>query len=131
VTLPLFEGGNRWFKYRESESQVRESQKQIEDIERHAEANILNAIQKLKHALIDVDAKETAWFVAQKQLAITQSRFKTGIGSDYDVAKALADEALAHDQRNEAISVYRLSQINMLHSMGKLDDFLKSNKDHL
>lgn len=129
VTLPLLEGGNRWFKYREAESQVRESQKQIEDIERHAEAGVLNSIQKLKHALIDVDAKEAAWLVAQKQLAIAQNRSKTGSGSDYDVVKAIADEALAHDQRNESVSVYRLSQVNLLHSMGQLEAFLKADKD--
>ena len=130
VTWPLFEGGNRWFKYREAQSQARESQKHIENIERNAEATALSSIQKLKHALIDVDAKEEAWLVAQKQLAITRGRTKTGIGSDYDVIKALADESLAHDQRNEAVSVYQLSQVNLLHSMGKLDAFLKSKKEN-
>ena len=120
-TISLFEGGATVSRVDEAESRIRESQAAIRDTERRVEANVLSSIQSLKSALTAVNAREAQLVAAAKEHALAGHRLVTGIGSDLEVLEGAAQENLARDQRAEAVAVYRLAQVELLHSLGKME----------
>jgi len=121
LSMPIFEGGRKYFSAREATSLVRESQARLTDAERHVEANTLSAIESLKQAHVLVEATETEMAASQQQLALVQSRHHLGTASELDLAEAQAQAAQARDQQDEASATYRLAQVNLAHAMGQMD----------
>lgn len=124
-TISLFEGGATMSRAEEAESRIRESQASIRDVERRVEANILGSIQTLKSALAAVGAREAQWIAAAKESSLARERSQSGIGSALEVLEGSAQESLARDQREEAVAVYRLAQVKLLHSLGKVDQLCR------
>lgn len=121
VTLSLFEGGATIFRANEAESRIRESQASIDDLERRVEANVLISIESIKSALTAVNAREAQLVVSTKERSLARQRFDSGIGSELDVLDAVAQESQARDQKREAVALYWLAQVQMLHSLGHMD----------
>jgi len=121
ATMSLFEGGATMFRIEEAESRIRESRAVIEDLERRVEANLLSSIESIKSALTTVNAREAQLAAFAKERALARQRLESGIGSELDLLDADAGESQARDQRYEAVALYRLAQVQMLHSLGRME----------
>ena len=128
VSMPIFEGGLTRARIREADSAVRESEVRLKDAEVHVEANALSAMESVHQARAMVQAAEMALDVSTKTLAIVRHRRQSGLGSDLEVTDALAEAASARDQHDEALTTYRLAQVNLAHATGQMETLTKESR---
>jgi len=125
VDLPLFEGGNRFFRVREASSRLRQGKAELRDTESHVEARLLDAIEAMNAASTLVLAKDAEFAAEHKASLLAEHRLKIGTGSELEVLEAAADKALARDQMNEALAQYRMSEVNLAHAMGHVEKLIE------
>ena len=126
VSLPVFEGGQRYFRTREASSLVRESEARLKDVQQHLQAKALQAIESVEQAHVLVQAAQTDLAVAMKQLSLAHARRQSGVGSDLEVVEASTNMALARDQHEDARATYQLAQVSLAHALGDVDAILET-----
>lgn len=121
VSWPLIDGTHNIFKLRETKSLLRESEAQLADTRLRLEAESLAAIEVIKQSEVFVQAAKKDFAVWKKQLALAELRVDNGSGSELELVAANASYAVAQDDLQEAIAIYRTAEINLAHSMGHMD----------
>ncbi len=57
----------------------------------------------------------------RKKFYLAKHRLHTGLGSDLERIETAAELALARDSLLEALATYRIAEINLAHSMGRVE----------
>ncbi len=125
ASWPILDGGLRKYSKKEAESRVRESEAALQDTQRQSQSKILNALESFHQAQALAKEKESQHELSKQQLLLAQQRKIDGSASDLEVLDAMAQEAGAHDQENEARAALLTAQINWVSSVGRMNDFLK------
>ncbi len=128
ASVPIWEGGLRSSRIKETQSQVKEKEINLKDVQRRQEANVLSAIETIKQAKAFVRQRESELKVAHEQIKIAQQRLGSGIGSDLELADSLAQQLSANDQKEDAAATYLMAQINLAHALGRIDYFLNTKE---
>ncbi len=129
LNWPVLEGGKKLFSIKQARSLIRENEAKKEDALRQAQAGSLSAIENIRQASGLLETTSQAHKTALKKWRIARERFQKGLGSQQERLDALAGEAVARDRRSEAFAVYGLSQIQLAHAMGQMEDLMKSARE--
>lgn len=81
VSIPLFQGGRRYYKQKQAEIQVREMKWQRENLTRSLNIQVQNELDNLTKSLKQVEANTKGVKQAEKAHEIMQNSFKIGAGS--------------------------------------------------
>jgi outer membrane protein TolC len=127
ATVPLFEGGTRQARLKETASRVREVESALHDVERHTEAKILTSGEVVKRAEALLQQNEADLRVAQEELALAKRKFRNGNGNSLDLTNAEVQLALLKDDKDEAIAFYFLAKVDQARAVGRVVEFLNVN----
>ena len=130
ASIPFFEGGLRQAKLKQSESEVKISQAQLENIERQTQAQLASQYAVLSQAEAFLKQNENEMFVAQEEFHLAQERFQSGSGNNLDLSAAQVNVIFARDQRDEAIAYYFMAQMNIARSLGRVEEFAFIEQEH-
>ncbi|MCB9757317.1 MAG: TolC family protein [Candidatus Omnitrophica bacterium] len=128
ASIPLFEGGLRQAKLKESESAVRISQIQLQNVERHVKAKFAGQHAILAQANSFVQESQRNIVVALAELRLVRSKYQSGIGSSLDVTSAEVRALAAEDQKDESQAYYFLTRIHLARLLGRVEQFLLDDK---
>ena len=120
LTIPIFQGGLRRARVKEAESRIRESQSQLTDTLNQQEAKAKQALASMNQSLEVWRAADANLTLARQQMNLAQSRLGSGLGSQLDVVDARADQAVALDQKADAVTTYYQAKVNLAYSSGTL-----------
>lgn len=128
ITLKIFDGLNREYKFGAAKSQV----KQVEAIKVTAHNNILTLIDKLYYELItysqQLPSLETSAEFSQEYLRMKEEAFKEGIAPSSDVVDARLNLAKVKTERLQAGYYYDLMLAKLLEAAGLSDQYLDYSK---
>ncbi len=106
LSIPLFNGGQRYNNLKQSEIQLFQLQEQRKDVERGLKLSIKNNYDLMAKSVEQVAAAESAVGQARKGYQITQKRYETGMGTIVDVNAAALAVTSAELQYRNAIYEY-------------------------
>ncbi len=106
LSIPLFNGGQRYHNMKQSEIQLYQLQEQRKDVERGLKLSIKNNYDLMAKSIEQVAATETAVEQARKGYQITQKRYETGMGTIVDINAAALAVTNAELQYRNAIYDY-------------------------
>lgn len=124
VSAPIFEGGLRTARMKESASRVRESQARLNDVQEQVAVGVLSAREVLSKSIALVRAAEAGVAVAAKQFALARQRLKSGIGSALEMVESRAQFIQAGDHQREAIAAHQLARVNLAHALGDMESLI-------
>ncbi len=128
ASIPIFEGGMRQAKLKESESAVKISEAQLQSVQRHVQAKVSTQQAIVAQAQAMVKENENNVAVAEEEARLVRSQFNTGSGSPLDVTSAELNLKIAQDQKDEALAYYMMAKINLARSLGHVEQFLLEEK---
>lgn len=106
LSIPLFNGGQRYHNMKQSEIQLYQLQEQRKDVERGLKLSIKNNYDLMAKSIEQVAATQTAVEQARKGYLITQKRYETGMGTIVDINAAALAITNAELQYRNAIYDY-------------------------
>jgi outer membrane protein len=129
LSVPLYAGGLRRARVRETASQIRESEARLVDTQRQTEARVLSARETLERSSSLLKATQSDLSSARKQLSVANERLRSGLGTSLEVVEAETQLAQASDRESDARATYRLAQVNLVHAIGKMESLIDASKD--
>lgn len=118
LSIPLFNGGQRYHNMKQSEVQLYQLQEQRKDLERGLKLSIQNNYDLMAKSMEQVTATQTAVEQARKGYQITQKRYETGMGTIVDVNSAALAVTSAELQYRNAIYDYLAAKSDLEKVLG-------------
>ena len=118
LSIPLFQGGRRYYKQKQAEIAVREMKWQRENLERSLHVQVQNELDNISKSLKQIESNEGGVRQATKANEIMQQSFKIGSGTFIqlrDTEDALMSARLAYYQ---AIYNFLIAESNLEHVLG-------------
>jgi len=118
LSIPLFQGGQRYFKDKQLQIQVDELKDQKLNLKRSLELQAMSYINNIEKAMKLIESNKVALSQAEKAMTISQKRYEVGAGTYLDVANA----ELAYQQSglayNQAIYDYLSAKTDLEKLLG-------------
>ncbi|MBP1663450.1 MAG: outer rane efflux protein [Bacteroidetes bacterium] len=118
LSIPLFQGGQRYFKDKQLQIQVDELKDQKLNLKRSLELQAMSYINNIEKAMKQIESNKVALSQAEKAMTISQKRYEVGAGTYLDVANA----ELAYQQSglayNQAIYDYLSAKTDLEKLLG-------------
>ena len=118
LSIPLFNGGQRYHNMKQSEIQLYQLSEQRKEVERGLKLSIKNNYDLMAKSMEQVVATESAVEQARKGYQITQKRYETGMGTIVDVNAAALAITSAELQYRNAIYDYLAAKADLEKTLG-------------
>lgn len=118
LSIPLFNGGQRYHNMKQSEIQLYQLKEQRKDVERGLRLSIKNNWNLMAKSMEQVVASESAVEQARKGYQITQKRYETGMGTIVEVNAAALAITNAELQYRNAIYDYLAAKADLEKTLG-------------
>lgn len=118
LSIPLFNGGQRYHNMKQSQIQLYQLQEQRKEVERGLKLSIKNNYNLMAKSIEQVAATETAVKQARKGYEITQKRYETGMGTVVDINAAALAVTSAELQYRNAIYDYLAAKSDLEKVLG-------------
>lgn len=118
LSIPLFNGGQRYHNMKQSEIQLYQLSEQRKEVERALKLSIKNNYDLMAKSIEQVVATESAVEQARKGYQITQKRYETGMGTIVDVNAAALAITSAELQYRNAIYDYLAAKADLEKTLG-------------
>ncbi len=128
LAIPIYQGGLRKAKVQEATSKIRESQVQLDQLEKDKLSQAFSALESLKQAFVGVKAAEANLTKASQELNLARQRRFIGVGDQLQVVEYEAQYAIAKDLQSEAMATYRLAWVNLTHRLGNMNWWIEERK---
>lgn len=127
-SMPLFDGGQRFFKKEEFDSKIRQAKLRSEDSERKLASRAVIAAKQTNQSLLILESKNLQLLASSEEKRFAEGKFNRGFASDLELEEALYRYAQAREERNQAVNQYLLSRIAFSHAVGRMEDFIQIQK---
>jgi outer membrane protein TolC len=127
ASVPIWEGGLRKERIKESESRLKESGIQLESTKRETRARYLSALEILKQAKVFKNQADIQLRIGERQLILAYKKYKMGNSSRLELLESWAARMRAVDMQAEAVSAYQSAQINLAHAMGMMESIMENH----
>ncbi len=124
ATIPIWEGGLRKERVKETESRLKESQIQLEKIKRETQARWMTALETIQQAQAFKNQADIQLRLAERQLLLSYKKFKMGNGSRLELLQSWSAKMQAHALQADSVSAYQSAQVNLAHAMGMLQELV-------
>jgi outer membrane protein TolC len=118
IRIPIFQGGRAQADIAQSESDLRQSRLQLEDLHNRVE-------QEVRSALLDVESTNQQVLVAKQSINLageelrqTQDRFKAGVSGSLDVVQAQESVATANETYIQALYSNNVAKLTLARALG-------------
>lgn len=118
LSIPLFNGGQRYHNMKQSQIQLYQLNEQRKDVERGLKLSIKNNYDLMAKSMEQVAATESSMEQARKGYLITQKRYETGMGTIVDVNMAALAVTNAELQYRNAIYDYLAAKTDLEKILG-------------
>jgi len=122
ISVPIWEGGLKQAQLQQVKSKVKENEVLLADTKDHNQVKIKEGQDLLQEAGWLLNAKQQQFRYALHQEEVVVHRLKLGLGSVQEMDEVESIKAFALDERNEAQAVYWTAQINLAHTLGRIDN---------
>lgn len=129
ATIPIYEGGSTGARIKEKDRDVQISRLQLKDVENTVRARQTVQEQVLSQAEFFLDQNVKNVDVAEEEMRLADTKWKTGNGSVLDLTTARVNLKNAADRMDEAVAFKMLAKINLARSRGCVAEFLKREQD--
>ena len=127
ISIPIFNGGATRAKVKQNQVEIEKAEEDLQETELALQLAYENAISQLENSFISIHTQEQNVELAQKVLEDTQNNYELGLATlneMLDVERELAD---AKNSLTNARLDYKLAEVELLKSQGKLDTLNENN----
>lgn len=121
VSMPIFEGGQRYYRTREAASRTREQKLRLNQTLQRSEADIRQARRMTQRSLLGLRAAAARSGAAQERERFALRRVQNGSGSPWELAEAEWVRAQANDELRRAQIVCFSTAIRYARASGQLE----------
>ncbi|HBK32087.1 MAG TPA: TolC family protein, partial [Porphyromonadaceae bacterium] len=118
LSIPLFNGGQRYYNVKQSQIQLWQLQEQRKDLERSLKLSLKNNIDLIHKNIEQIVATQSSVEQARKGYEITRKRYETGLGTIVDVNAAALAMTSAELQYRNAIYDYLAAKADLEKVLG-------------
>ena len=104
LSLPIFQGGSRYYKQKQAQVQYDEMKFTLEDTKRQLKLGLQNSLNSLKVALQSIETTKAAVASAQKGYDISKKRYEVGAGTTLEMTSS--QTALTQSKLNYLQAIY-------------------------
>lgn len=129
LSIPLFNGGQRYHNLKQAELQLSQLRYQRVDLERNLKLAVKNNIDLINKNIEQIVATQSSVEQAKRGYLITQKRYETGLGTIVDVNAAALAVTNAELQYRNAIYDYLAAKTDLEKVLGyKIEPITTPNK---
>lgn len=119
LSIPLFQGGSKHYKLKQTNIQLSEMQDQRDNLRRSIQLQAITSIDNMKKALEQIESNKKALTQAEKALVISQKRYDVGAGTYLDVTNSEVAYVQAGLSYNQSIYDYLSAKSDLEKLLGK------------
>jgi outer membrane protein TolC len=118
VKIPVFDGGRRQGRERETDAVLRERRSEADDFRQRIELEVRSAYVDVQAAEAQVRVAQGLVELANAQLVQAQDRFRAGVTSNLEVTQAQEAVAAAAESRIASLYAHNAAKASLAHAMG-------------
>ena len=120
IQIPIFNGFATKAKVQQNQIEIEKAQVDLQETKLALQLEYENALAQLENNLITIQTQEENVALARKVLLNTQNNYSLGLASLNDLLDAERDLASAQDNLTQSKLNYKLAEVELLKSQGKL-----------
>jgi outer membrane protein len=125
LRIPVFDGGRRDARRRESASQLRQEQVRTADLREQIELEVRTSIDSLRSADAQVHTAREGLQLAEEELTHARRRYEAGVTNSIEVTDAQTRIARARENVISSLYNHNLARIDLGSAMGKIDSVVR------
>ena len=126
MSIPLFDGGQREARLRESHSQLRQEILRTQNLAHQIRLEVQDALLSLSTAQEEVQVTQEGLKLAMKEFRLSKKAFSIGTLTHLEVINAQTAVAEARDRAIEALFAFNAARINLARSQGQIEDIYRN-----
>lgn len=88
LSVPIFQGGSRYYKYRQIKIQQDELKDQRDNLKKNIELQMITSLDNVKKAIEKIESNKKAMTQAEKAMIISKKRYEVGSGTFLDITNS-------------------------------------------
>jgi len=126
VRIPIFQGGRAQADIAQSDSDLRQSRLQLEDLHNRVEQEVRSALLDVQSSNQQVAVAKQSIDLANEALTQTQDRFKAGVSGTLDVVQAQESVATANETYIDALYLNNVAKLTLARALGVAEQQTKA-----
>jgi outer membrane protein TolC len=119
LSIPIFQGGTKYFKYKQLLIQQEELKDQRENLKKSLDFQAITYIDNMNKAIEKIESNKKALEQAEKALTISQKRYEVGAGTYLDITNSDVAYVQAGLSYNQSIYDYLSAKSDLEKLLGK------------
>lgn len=124
LRIPIFDGGARNAKVKQSNIDIQKVQEDIKDSSNALKMAYENSIIKIKNSLNTIETQKDNKALAQEVYESTQNNYKNGLASLTDLLDAETELVSAQNSYNSALLNFKIAEIELIKSNGNIKSLI-------
>ena len=119
LSVPIFQGGSKYFKFKQIQIQQDELKIQRENLKRSVDLQVINSIDNIKKSIKKIESNKDGLKQAEKALSISQKMYEVGVATYLDLNNtelAYINSGLSY---NQSIFDYLSAKADLEKLLGK------------
>ncbi len=127
ISIPIFNGGATSARVRQNQIEIDKAQEDLQETKLSLQLAYENATAQLENSFLTIDTQEENVALAQEVLEDIQSNYELGLASLNDMLDAERELSTAKNNLTNAQLEYKLAEVALLKSQGKLETLKENN----
>ena len=123
LNVPVFNGGRTRSEVQIASSRERQAELQRNDLKAAIEKDVRQALDNLSTREQQVRAAQKALSLAERELELSQDRFKNGVADNIEVVNAQTQVELARRVQVASLAQFNAARLNLAAAVGHAEDF--------
>lgn len=123
LSVPVFNGGRTRSEVQIAASRERQAEVQRDDLRAQVEKDVRQALDNLTTREQQVRAAQTAVVLAERELGLSQDRFKNGVADNIEVVNAQTALENARQVLVASLAQFNAARLNLAAALGHAEDF--------
>ncbi|MDD3320959.1 MAG: TolC family protein [Paludibacter sp.] len=119
LSIPIFQGGSKYFKYKQIKIQMDELQYQRQNLKRNIDLQAISFLENIKKSLKKIESNNEGLKQAEKALSISQKMYDVGMATYLDLNNAELAYINAGLSYNQSIYDYLSAKADLEKMLGK------------
>lgn len=119
LSVPIFQGGTRFYKSKQIKIQQEELKDQRENLKKSIELQMITSLDNIKKAIEKIESNKKAMSQAEKAMTISKKRYEVGSGTFLDITNSELAYIQAGLSYNQSIYDFLSSKSDLEKTLGK------------
>jgi len=119
LSVPIFQGGTRHYKYQQIKIQQDELKDQRENLKKNIELQMITSLDNIKKAIAKIESDKKAMSQAEKAMTISKTRYDVGAGTFLDITNSELAYIQSGLSYNQSIYDYLSAKSDLEKIVGK------------